>query len=137
MFKKTKFLFCNLFIVTCFNSALAATIAVTIPQESSQTKIRTESDAEFLARAQADLAATSREPQTIKFQNVRVGQYRNSRGTLIPTVCGEINAKNLFGKYVGFHRFWYFDRERYSIQDMRDVGPVPWVETAKQVCDSK
>lgn len=96
-----------------------------------------ETDAEFMARAKADLASTSREPQTIQFRNVRVGHYRNTRGKLIPTVCGEINARNMFGNYVGFQKFWYFDRERYSIQDKRDVGPVPWQETANKICDSQ
>ncbi len=96
-----------------------------------------ETDAEFMARAQADLAGTAHDPRTIKFQNVRIGQYRNTRGKLIPTVCGEINAQNMFGNYVGFHKFWYFNREQYSIHDSRDVGPVPWQETADKVCDSK
>jgi hypothetical protein len=96
-----------------------------------------ETDDEFLKRAQWDISHTSNNPAAVQFRNLRIGQYRNSRGRLIPSVCGEVNSKNLFGGYAGFQKFWYMDRETLSIQDSRERGPIPWNETAGKVCDSK
>jgi hypothetical protein len=39
------------------------------------------------------------DPASAQFRNMR-----NARGT---TVCGEVNAKNSFGGYIGFKRFAY------------------------------
>lgn len=42
------------------------------------------------------VAAQMRDPASVQFRDVRAGRQ---------TLCGEINAKNGFGGYVGFRRF--------------------------------
>ena len=47
--------------------------------------------------------ARLKDPDSARFQNIRnVG-----RGE----ICGEVNAKNAFGGYVGFQHFWLKDAD--------------------------
>ncbi|MBU4610533.1 hypothetical protein IMZ29_08270 [Achromobacter sp. GG226] len=44
-----------------------------------------------------------RDPQSVQFRNVRVLKETKKPGS--KAVCGELNAKNGYGAYVGFKRF--------------------------------
>ena len=49
---------------------------------------------------QARMVNELKDPDSAKFRNVRIVTYLNGA-----VVCGEINAKNSYGGYVGFRRF--------------------------------
>jgi hypothetical protein len=56
----------------------------------------TNPDEKVMAAAQQVIAAQLKDPASAQFRNVRV------KGE---TVCGEVNAKNSFGGYIGFKTF--------------------------------
>ncbi|WP_440940009.1 hypothetical protein [Immundisolibacter sp.] len=47
-----------------------------------------------------------RDPDSANFRNVETVTYTTPTGGRVPYVCGEVNAKNSFGGYVGFRRFY-------------------------------
>jgi hypothetical protein len=55
---------------------------------------------EFLAAAQGQVRNTLKDPDSAQFRNVRLLDFNPGR-----LVCGEVNAKNGFGAYVGFTPF--------------------------------
>jgi hypothetical protein len=64
-------------------------------------------DSQLITRAKQSVTKDFKDPDSAKFRNVRV-----VRGS----VCGEVNAKNSFGGYVGYKRF------------VSVAGVVAWVE---------
>lgn len=61
-------------------------------------------DAPLITRAKAAIADLTRDPAAVQFRNVRLV----AKGMLgKPVVCGEFNAKNGYGGYVGFEPFAY------------------------------
>ncbi|MGG7604651.1 hypothetical protein [Massilia sp. BKSP1R2A-1] len=57
-------------------------------------------DAAKASAVQAYITNTLKDPESVRFRNVRVKWE---------AVCGEMNAKNGFGGYVGFRRFYAID----------------------------
>ena len=55
-----------------------------------------------VATAKSAIAEQSREPEAVRFRNL-VG-FKSSAGDII--VCGEVNAKNAYGGYVGYRPMW-------------------------------
>ncbi len=56
--------------------------------------------------AQKEVAADLKDPDSAKFRYTRVVKTQeNDDGTLLALVCGQVNAKNGFGAYAGFHSF--------------------------------
>lgn len=49
------------------------------------------------------MRARLKDPESARFQNIRPV----ARGE----ICGQVNAKNAFGGYVGFQHFWLKDIE--------------------------
>lgn len=60
-------------------------------------------------KAEKVIAADLTDPGSAQFRNVRVAQTG--------LVCGEVNAKNQFGGYVGFRQFAYADGKRQHFVD--------------------
>ncbi len=54
----------------------------------------------FISANEERVKATLKDPGSAMFRNVRIG-----RGLGAPAVCGEVNAKNSFGGYLGYNRF--------------------------------
>lgn len=54
----------------------------------------------FVAQAKNALTADFKDPATAQYRNMFI-----SGGTM-PVLCGEVNAKNSYGAYVGFRRFY-------------------------------
>lgn len=61
----------------------------------------------IVKKAQEEVAAELSDPASAQFRQVRV--IKQVGGT--EAVCGEINAKNAYGGYVGFKDFAYHDGE--------------------------
>lgn len=53
-----------------------------------------------IAAAQEAVKKGLKDPDSAKFQNLRITDYDGGK-----VVCGEINAKNSYGGYVGYKRF--------------------------------
>ena len=56
--------------------------------------------AEPISAAQEAVKKGLKDPDSAKFQNLRLTDYGNGK-----VVCGEVNAKNSYGGYVGHKRF--------------------------------
>ncbi len=53
-----------------------------------------------IAAAQVAAKKDLKDPDSARFQNLRIAEYDGGN-----VVCGEINAKNSYGGYVGYKRF--------------------------------
>lgn len=60
-------------------------------------------DAKFIADAKNVVAEAFRDPDSVKFRNVGLYQKEDSDERY---VCGQVNAKNLYGAYVGYKLFY-------------------------------
>lgn len=56
------------------------------------------------------------DPDSAKFSSERA--HESAKYGM--TVCGLVNGKNLFGAYVGFHRFYYWDASHVVEVDQGD-----------------
>ena len=74
--------------------------AVNSLAESTSTFLKSKSEPEALTTAQESLKQTLKDPSSAQFRNVRLEVYGSRQ-----VICGEINAKNSYGGYVGFKRF--------------------------------
>ena len=61
------------------------------------------SDRALVAQAKVALTYTFKDPGSAQYRNV--GLYKSTTGKGGDIVCGEVNAKNSYGAYVGFQRF--------------------------------
>lgn len=58
----------------------------------------------LIALAKADVAKEFKDPDSVNFRNMQVEKNPPTSGVMY--VCGEINAKNGFGAYVGYEKFY-------------------------------
>lgn len=59
----------------------------------------------FIARAKRSLASGFKDPDSAQFRDLFIS------GDAMPVLCGEVNAKNSYGAYVGFRRFYATGKE--------------------------
>lgn len=86
-----------------------------------------EDEQAFVANSLNTLANKMKDPSSVQFRNERVVEYNNGH-----LVCGEYNAKNSYGAYVGFSPFaaspkgavTYYHSKFPSIEDDSNVGLV-------------
>lgn len=66
-----------------------------------------------IEKVKAAIADSARDPQSVQYRKVRIA---SSDGSLI---CGEVNAKNGMGGYIGFRRFVNFntDGSAFEVDD--------------------
>lgn len=65
------------------------------------------SDEKAISLAKSEVAANLKDPASAKFRNVKVAKKTDAEdGRVVAVVCGEINGKNGFGAYAGFHPFF-------------------------------
>lgn len=65
-----------------------------------QSFIEINGNEKALISAQEAAKKNLKDPDSAKFQNLRIADYEGGK-----VVCGELNAKNSYGGYVGFKRF--------------------------------
>lgn len=68
--------------------------------DATKKKLASSSEADVIEAAKQTLANTLKDPLSAQFRNVRLVDYAGGK-----VVCGEVNAKNSYGGYVGFKRF--------------------------------
>jgi hypothetical protein len=71
-----------------------------VAQGLSVEKARADSIDRFVNRAKATLTEEFNDPESANFRRLSVTQDKAGR-----TLCGEVNAKNRMGGYVGYRRF--------------------------------
>lgn len=60
-----------------------------------------------ISLAKSEVAANLKDPASAQFRNVKVAKMMDAdEGRVFAIVCGEINGKNGFGAYAGFHPFF-------------------------------
>lgn len=62
--------------------------------------LKTGTPEQAIANAQAAVASLLKDPGSAQFRNVRINAYGDGK-----VICGEVNAKNSYGGYVGFSPF--------------------------------
>lgn len=56
--------------------------------------------------AQKEVSQDMKDPDSTKFRFTRVVKTKeNSDGTILYLVCGQVNSKNSYGAYAGYHSF--------------------------------
>jgi hypothetical protein len=97
------------FAVAAASAAWAATA-----QSKGYTK---EFIAIFVPKAKAAVTRDFMDPESARFRGLYVSRYVSSKYGTISYLCGEVNAKNAYGAYVGFRQF------ASAIEDARVAGP--------------
>ena len=74
---------------------------------------------EALERAAMDAVAHGlRDPGSAIFRNVETVVYQRPKGGHTAYVCGEVNAKNAYGGYVGFRLFYVAETKGGLVADI-------------------
>lgn len=71
-----------------------------VAQQSEQPKPTLGKHADFIAKAKSNVTAGFKDSSSVQWRNLFVS------GSKLLALCGEINAKNSYGAYVGFRRFF-------------------------------
>jgi len=64
-----------------------------------------------IAQVQSDVRSTMRDPESVRFRNLR-------RNTETGAVCGDLNARNGYGGYVGEAPFIYYHSQNASVPQL-------------------
>jgi len=75
---------------------LSATLSYGVFAQPSNEEI-----AAFVSKAKSNITQGFKDPQSAQFKGLFVGK----NGAML-TLCGEVNAKNSYGAYVGFQKFF-------------------------------
>jgi len=60
-----------------------------------------------ISLAQYEMSANLLDPASAQFRKMKVAKMTDAAdGNVIAVVCGEVNGKNSFGAYAGFHPFY-------------------------------
>jgi hypothetical protein len=111
--------------LTVFVFAVAALVAGAATQASPKRPSGNASVA--FAKAKQSILAALKDQGSAQFRNLRNGSDTDRR-----RVCGEVNAKNAYGGYVGFQKFVYFADTNESFILDEDFGSPSYVrEQAK------
>ncbi len=70
----------------------------------------------FIADAKQTIASGLKDPNSVQFRKLRLGHEGFK-----PVLCGELNAKNSYGGYVGFRQFYVTQRNGDQAIDSDDL----------------
>ena len=71
--------------------------------------------------AKAAVLEDLKDPESARLRNLFISNSPNLKGEMMQHLCGEINAKNAMGGYVGYRRF-FADNESAMIDPGVDPG---------------
>lgn len=112
-------------------AALIAVLSPALAQVPAKKAAKAPAPNPMEQEGRAAVLATLKDPGSAQFQKVSVRQATNKRGEPFPVVCGEVNAKNSFGGYIGFAPWVY-------LADMKQVhmlGPDRNIVTVSLLSD--
>ena len=81
-------------------AALEARIAEAAQRRQETKEIESGNYAPFVARAKAQVTRQFKDPGSAQYRNLFIS------GKSLRVLCGEVNAKNSYGGYIGFNRFY-------------------------------
>lgn len=76
----------------------------------------------MVSKAKAAVSRDFKDPEGSRFRDL--GIYKSTTGKGGFSVCGEVNAKNSYGAYVGYKRFVVAD-DFVQIEDSGELGLIP------------
>ncbi|KQQ45877.1 hypothetical protein ASF61_19720 [Duganella sp. Leaf126] len=103
--------------------ALAALLATTGCGESKAQKRQQEASA-VIAMGEKYVREKVREPNAAQFRNQFIGKGG--------APCGEVNAKDAFGAYLGYQRYISVARELTMLA--QDMPPAEFEESWREMC---
>lgn len=65
-----------------------------------ETALKNQSESRLLESVKIRTAEKLKDPESARFRNLRIVDYKGGK-----LICGEVNAKNSYGGYVGFAPF--------------------------------
>lgn len=80
------------------------------------------SSAKFVNDAKKVVADAFRDPDSVRFRDMGIYQKYNSE---LKYICGEVNAKNGYGAYVGYKSFYATARDATVIMD--EENRLDWI----------
>lgn len=95
--------------------------------------VRADDETTVIEQAKAAVTAKLRDPESTEFRALVVRHPNCRSGTCVEDpsgraeVCGEYNAKNGFGGYVGYERFIYSDGKLVT-EPLLSLVPSMWAE---------
>jgi hypothetical protein len=111
------------FLPTIAAVLLSACSSAQLPDETGPEWFAIPATPEQITRAETLAASTLQDPSKVDFQRI----YAVSRGLGDDYLCGEINAVNKKGKYVGYRMFYVGNDGHVMIYDPQNekVGELP------------
>jgi hypothetical protein len=80
-----------------------------------RTKILSGDYEEFVKAGKLSVSYNLKDPESARFRGLFISNKN------LPTLCGEVNAKNSYGGYVGYKKFFY-NRVSSFIDDGKELG---------------
>lgn len=80
---------------------------------------------EMISKAKDAVSYDMRDPASAQFREVTyyLRPSKKPDGEPMHVVCGQVNAKNAYGAYVGFRRFFWYDGGSAMVQS-ETSGPI-------------
>jgi hypothetical protein len=91
------------------------------------------SEGVLISRAQRGVRGMLRDPDSARFRNVRLSQ--KIADIPDPVVCGEVNAKNGFGGYTGYGRFFSVGTKGFSVLEFGETPREGFIKLWNARCD--
>ncbi len=77
-----------------------------------------------IAAAKSRLEGALKDPTSVQYRNLIAVLHTSTLREASHTTCGEINAKNSYGGYVGFRRFIYEENDKsIEFEPTKDATP--------------
>ncbi len=78
-----------------------------------------------IAKAKELAAYDLKDPDSAKFREIKINEFNGGS-----VICGQINAKNSYGAYTGFKRFYASNRSAFVEMDETRGHPGAWAENS-------
>lgn len=89
--------------------------------------LKTNDKASAITKAKSIIADSLKDPNSAQFRNVRVVPYEEGA-----VICGEVNAKNSYGGYVGFEAF-VASTNSFAFERNYSEGRYPELDRASNI----
>ena len=130
----------KLLIIGLFLLGLGALGATNAPPDSRQQPTAAAgsinapniTEAVLISRAQRGVRDMLRDPDSAKFRNVRLSRGMNDVSG--PVVCGEVNARNGFGGYTGYGRFFSVGTNGFSVMEYGETSREGFIRLWNDWC---
>jgi hypothetical protein len=100
-------------------------VASTLAAARDDTAIVAKADDEaVIAAAKVVVASGLKDPDSAQFRNIFVRQGKTKRA-----ICGEVNAKNSYGGYIGYRTFTVLEGDTRALIKQGDEVMDPFIDS--------